>query len=359
MQTTTFAPMLTKPGPYATVLVDVSEDSETGHQQHHNRVRAACDELSAQGAPQEVVERIAAVLDEQTSEPAPVARLVVSTPEEIVYDERALLRQDRTVTSWDPLPDLTAWAAHRDAQVRFVLALLDHAGGAVSLWDSDVPEPRQETTAGGDVQYIHQMPVGGWGSIEVQRSTENVWHRNAEDVVAEVRRLVATHRPEAVLLSGDPTSSGIARRELANLDVPVIMLPTGQRHSDGGDEAHHQAIREALHQIVVERRTALVHRTLEAMGRGSGIATGVRDVADALVQGQVETLLFDPARAGELQLDPRDHPGLSFGAASVEGPVRADEALIAAAVLTEAEIVALPSAALGGAPVAALLRWTA
>ena len=357
METTTFTPVLTKPGPYATVLVDVSQDTETGRHEHHNRVRAACDELASQGAPTEVVERIAAVLDEQTSAPAPVARLVVSTPEEIVYDELAVLRQDRPVTTWDALPDLTAWAAHRDAQVRFVLAVLDHAGGDISLWDSDVPEPRQETTAGGEMQYLHQVPVGGWGSIEVQRTSENVWHRNADDVVAEVRRLVAAHSPDTVLLAGDPTSCGIARRALDQLGVSVTPLPTGQRHSDGGDEALQQAIREALHDIVIERRTALVHRAREAMGKGSGIATGVREVAEALVQGQVETLLFDPARAAELELDPRDHPGLTFGAATVEGPVRADEALIAGAVLTEAEIVALPSAALGGAPVAALLRW--
>jgi len=358
METTTLTPVLTKPGPYATVLVDVSEDSETGRQQHLARVRAACDELATQGAPTDVIERVAAVLDEQTSAPAPVARLVVSTPEEIVYDELAMLRQDRTITSWDPLPDLTAWAAHRDAQVRFVLAVLDHAGGEVSLWDSDVPEPREETTAGGEVQYIHQVPVGGWASIEVQRTSENVWRHNAEDVVAEVRRLAAAHTPDAVLIAGDPTSCGIARRELTNLQAPVTVLPTGQRHSDGGDEALHQAIRESLHQIVIARRMSLVERARESMGKGSGIAIGVRDVTDALVQGQVETLLFDPARAAELQFDPRDHPGLSFGAASVEGPVRADEALIAAAVLTEAEIVALPSAALGGAPVAGLLRWT-
>lgn len=358
METTTLTPVLTKPGPYATVLVDVSQDTEAGRQEHHNRVRAACDELAGQGAPRQVVDRIAAVLDEQTSTPAPVARLVVSTPEEIVYDELAVLRQDHTISSWGPLPDLTAWAAHRDAQVRFVLALVDHAGGDIALWDSDVPEPELQTSAGGELEDVHQVPVGGWASIQVQRTTENVWRRNADDVVTEVRRLVAERSPDVVLVSGDPTSSGIVRRALDQLHVPVVALASGQRAPDGGDEALQHAIREALQRIVVERRTALVHRVREAMGRGSGIVTGVREVADALVQGQVETLVFDPARAGELELDPRDHPGLSFGAATVEGPVRADEALIAGAVLTEAEIVALPGAALGGAPVAGLLRWT-
>jgi hypothetical protein len=359
METATLAPVLGKPGPYATVLVDVSQDNESGRQQHDARVRAACDELAAQGAPAEVIERIASVLAEQTSLPAPASRLVIGTPDEIVYDRVAVLRQDQPICSWHPLPDLTAWAAHRDAGVRFLLVLVDHAGGEVTLWDSDVPEPRADVTAGGETEDIHQVPVGGWASIQVQRTTQNVWRRNAEDVVEEVRRLVAEHRPDVVLLSGDPASIGIARPDLERLDAALVELSSGQRNADGGDEALQQAIREALHQVVVERRTAQLHRVREAMGRGSGVATGVRDVADALVQGQVETLLFDPARAPEMELDPRDHPGLTFGAATVEGPVRADEALIAAAVLTEADIVAMPSAALGGAPVVALLRWTA
>lgn len=357
MDTATLAPVLTKPGPYATVFVDVSQDTESGRHEHETRVRDACHELAAQGAPSQVVERLQQRLDEQPGRAAPVSRLVVGTPDEIVYDELATTRQEQPVASWDPLPDLAAWAAHRDADVRFVLALVDHTGGQVSLWDSDVPVPTEEITAGGDLQYVHQVPVGGWASIEVQRTSENVWRRNAEEVVAEVERLVRQHRPSMILLAGDPASCGIARRELDALPAEVVPLPTGQRHADGGDDALHQAIREALFQDVVGRRTALAERLRDCLGRGEGVATGVRDVADALVQGRVETLLFDPARLGEHELDPAQHPGLAFGAANIVGPVRADEALIAGAVLTEAAVVPLPSAALGGAPVAALLRW--
>ena len=357
MDTATLAPVLTKPGPYATVFLDVSQSTEAGRHAHETRVRNACQELAAQGAPAPVVERVQQRLDEQPGRPAPIARLVVGTPDEIVYDELATTRQDRPVASWGPLPDLAAWVAHRDADVRFVLALVDHTGGQVSLWDSDVPVPTEEITVGGELQYVHQVPVGGWASIQVQRTSENVWRRNAAEVVAEIERLVRQHRPAVVLISGDPASCGIARRELDALPTEVIPLPTGQRHADGGDDALQHAVREAIFQEVVGRRTALAGRLRDGLGRGEGVATGVQDVADALVQGQVETLLFDPARLGEHELDPAQHPGLAFGAASVEGPVRADQALIAGAVLTEAAVVPLPSAALAGAPVAALLRW--
>jgi len=76
------------------------------------------------------------------------------------------------------------------------------------------------------------------------------------------------------------------------------------------------------------------------------------------VRGQVETLIVDPAALSEVTLNPADHPGLAFGGAEPLAPLRADEALIAAAVATDAEVTTLPGVALGGQPVAALLRWT-
>jgi hypothetical protein len=89
------------------------------------------------------------------------------------------------------------------------------------------------------------------------------------------------------------------------------------------------------------------------------VATGVHDIADAFVRGQVDTVLLDVQGAAELSLDPTEHPGLAVGPAQLEStePLRADQALIAAAVATSADVEVAPRAALGGAPVAALLRW--
>jgi len=108
---------------------------------------------------------------------------------------------------------------------------------------------------------------------------------------------------------------------------------------------------------VVERRISLSHELKDRLGRDHAVATGVRDVADAFVRGQVQTLVLDPAQAAELTLDPADHPGLAVGPADAVGPLRADQALIAAAALTSAEVAVVPRTVIGGIPVAALLRW--
>jgi hypothetical protein len=48
---------------------------------------------------------------------------------------------------------------------------------------------------------------------------------------------------------------------------------------------------------------------------------------------------------------------LAFGTVSVPGPFRADRALIAAACLTDADVITAGTEHLFGTPVAAVLRW--
>lgn len=359
METNTLTDVLTHPGPYATVLVEVSQDSEHGQHERETRVRDAVQQLVEQGAPPTVAEAVRERLDEVVRRPAPVARMVVAAADGIVYDDVAVTRVEQPVASWQPLPDLASWVAHRDASLSFVVALVDHEGGEISLWDSDVPEAELQVEAGGqELGYVHKAKTGDWADINFQHSTENVWRHNADAVAEEVTKLVRSHGHPLVLVGGDPQSVAMLRKDLDGLPSEVIELPTGQRTADGGEAALQQAIREVLAAHVAARRTDLVHRLRDALGRGEGAATGVHDVAEAFVQGRVATLLVDPAEAAALELEPSGYPGLSWGAASVAGPVRADEALIAAAIATDAEVSILPSAVLGGAPVAALLRWT-
>jgi hypothetical protein len=356
MDTSSLAPLFQVDGPFATVHVDVSRDSENAEREHELRVRAACDRLAEQDADPAIVEQVSQVLSEPVERPSPVTRLVVANREGVQLDELAGIRVDETVATWGPLPDLSSWISHRDGAVTFVLALVDHQGGNVAVYDSQVPEAEQEESVGGEEQFVHKVPVGGWSALRYQHTTENVWARNAQAVVEAVTSHVrAGHR--LVLLAGDPQSRGMVNDELAALEgIELLELGTGTRAADGGDEALQQAIREALMDHAVSRRVTLAHELRDRLGQDRAVATGVRDVAEAFVRGQVETLLLDPAEARTLELDPAGFEGLVLGPAT-SGPVRADLGLVAAAVRTSAQVAVTPSTTLGGAPVAALLRW--
>lgn len=358
METTALASLFQVDGPFATVLVDVSHDSENGEHEHGLRVRAACDRLVDQGAPSDVVDEVARALMETTTLPAPVARFVVATGSGVQHDEVVGTRVDQPVASWSALPDLMPWITHADGSVTFVLALVDHAGGDVSLHSSDVPTALSEDSIraeGARADDIHQVTVGGWAQKHYELRAQNAWRDSAEDVVEAISAHVRDgHR--LVLLAGDPTSVGLVRDRVP-AEVELVELSSGTRAEDGGDEALQQAIHEALTDHVVRRRLERVHELRERLGRGEAVATGVRDVAEAFVRGQVDTLLLDPATAAETQLDPTEVEGLSLGTATVVGPTPADRVLVTAAVLTSADVTVAPQVALGGAPVAALLRW--
>ena len=353
MDTSTLTPVYQSTGPFATALVDVGHDSENGAHEHELRVRAACESLREQGADEQVVELVTERLGELVSQPAPVARVVVANADGVVYDEVASTRVDNPTATWAPLPDLARWIEHRDSAVTFVLALVDHEGGDVALYSSDVPEAEDEASVGGEERFVHKVPVGGWSALRYQHNTDNVWARNAEAVVEEVVSHVRRgHR--LVLLAGDPTSRGIVRDRLADSGADVVELASGSRAEDGGEEAQAQALRVALMEYVVGRRLARVHELRERLGRGEGAVAGIDDVAEAFVRGQVDTLLVDPAAAADHELQPGAYRGLSVG---TEQTVRADLALAAAAVLTSADVAVVGRAALAGQPVAALLRW--
>jgi hypothetical protein len=343
-------------GPFATVTVDVSRDTESGAHEHELRVRAASEQLIEQGADEAVVESVADRLGELVERPAPVTRTVVANRGGVVFDELGHERIDQPVVQWGPLPDLSRWVRSAERDIRFALALVDHEGGNVSVYRSDVPEPESETAAGGETNHVHKVPVGGWSALRYQHETENVWRRNAQAVAEELDSVIASG-VRLVLLAGDPRSVAEVENRLEKPQATVVRLETGSRAEDGGDEAQQQAIREALLQHTVARKLELHHELKDRLGQDSAVATGVRDIADAFVRGQVETLLLDPDAAHEVELVLQDHPGLDLGAVPADQPLPADQALLAAAARTGASVAVMPRASLGGAPMAALLRW--
>ena len=359
MRTDQIADLYADPGPFASVHIDVSRDAENADHAVELQARAVTEQLAEQGAPESVIDALRSRLTENTHTPAPVSRTVVATEAGgVLFDELVHEHTEQPSAVWGPLPDVTAWLAVEDSNTPFVLAVVNHEGGDVAAYTSDSPDPARESSVGETSEIVNKVKGGGWGHMRYQNATENVWARNAESVVDEIRSLV--HKGfRLVLLAGDPKSRSMVRTQLGD-SGPAEVLDVeegGGRSEDGGDEALQEAVRARLMEHTVARRLEVSHELKDRLGRNASVATGVKDVADAFVRGQVDTLLLDPSEASEEKLSPADHPGLVLGSATVEGPVRADLGLVAAATLTGAKVAISPRRTIGGTPVAALLRW--
>jgi Bacterial archaeo-eukaryotic release factor family 2 len=357
MKSERLAPMYADPGPFASAYLEVSRDQEQGNRVVELAVRAVGHDLAEQGAPPVVLEALGERLGQSTGQPAPISRCVVATERGILFDELTRSHHAQPVASWSPLPDVAAWLRDASRQVPFVLALVDHEGGDVTTYSADDMGPERGASVGEPSKYEHKVRGGGWSHLKWQRSAETVWARNAAEVAAEIERQVRTGL-DVVILAGDERSRGLVTEQLSDTtSAQLRILDRAGRPVDGGDDALAADVESVLRDVVVARQLRVVHELKERMGRGESVALGVRDVADAFVRGQVDRLMLDPDPAADFTLRPADHPGLALGASPPTEELRADQALIAAACLTDADITIATAPTMGGAPVAALLRW--
>ena len=344
-------------GPFASSYLEVSRDQEDGDRVVELAVRAVRDDLTGQGAPADVVEQLCSTLEQGTGQPAPISRCVVACERGVLLDELTRARRTHPIGHWGALPDLAEWIADASRSVRFVLALVDHEGADVTSYSADGIDVARDESVGAPAGWEHKVRGGGWSHLNWQRSAETVWRENAAEAAAEVERQLAVGDPALLVVAGDERSRGMLTDHLPKLEVELAVLDRAGRAVDGGDDALAADVEEAVRGHVVSRQLGLLHELQERTGRDHAVATGVDAVADAFVRGQVAHLLLDAERARRETVRPGDHPGLVLGAAELPAEVPADQALIAASVLSDAEVDVVGPAGLGDAAAAALLRW--
>lgn len=345
------------PGPFASAYVDLSMDSEDGRDLVDLNVRRACDTLTDAGAPESVVEAVRAALSVVPEGPAPLSRFVVASERGVLLDEVTRTRRNESSVAWSRLPDVSEWLADKDRSVRFILAVVDHEGGGITVQQSISYGPSETTEAGGETAYEHKTPGGGWAHLKWQHYSESVWARNAIAVATEIQKL-AKQGVRLVLIAGEPLTRHQVMEVLeSDPKITVVEIEAGGRNADGSDEALQEAVARALEEVVTTALLSEIDELQERLGRDDSVSIGVDDIVDSFVRGQVDRLLIDPDRAADFEVEPARHPGLALGAIEPPETVRADRVLVAAATLTGAEIEVAPASMMSGAPAAALLRW--
>src|SRR4051812_50032873 len=107
MRTAALSNLYAASGPFASVTLDVSHDTENGEHEHELRVRAACEALSEAGAPDDVVTHVSDRLGELVNEAAPGGRTVVATIDGGLVHEMTHNRVDPPCAPGGPPPGLT------------------------------------------------------------------------------------------------------------------------------------------------------------------------------------------------------------------------------------------------------------
>jgi hypothetical protein len=360
-----------QPGPFATVYLDASRQTESGAQEIELRWREARHKLGTAGAPDGAIEALGAAIEQGPDRAAagPHGRVLVAAGGAVEFDEILPVPPAQTRASWSPVPHLMPYFARRGPTIGHVIVVADRTGADLAAVTPGAFEVGAATVEATRTYPIHKSSTADWSERHFQRRVDQVVEHNAREIADVLAKLVTDVQAELVVIAGDPRVRGLLRDDLANILAPhsadIVSVPEGGR----GDGASAAALDEAVHRAVLRRAWGVRHRVLEHLrqnvGRNDHAATGVEDVMTALREARAATVIVsdDPSSPMRAWVGPEPVQfGLSRGdldAMGVSDPQedRFDAALVRAAIGTGADLVVTPNAhhyLPGG--VAALLR---
>ncbi|RZS87127.1 hypothetical protein EV189_2550 [Motilibacter rhizosphaerae] len=353
-------------GPLATVYLDSTRTTETGDHEVELRWAAQRAALEEAGAPRDVIEALEPSALRPTGVPGGTTTVLVGGADGLLFESVLPLRMPERA-SWALLPDLAPLVVALGRTAPYVLVHLDRTGA-----DIDVVGPLGETqaheTVQGGTHHGRKVNAGGWSQKRYQQRAENLWEENADQVAAELDRILAETGIEILAVTGDTQ----VREKLADAlgqrgRAAYVPLESGGRGAGSSEEAVREELGRVLAAHVTRQSEDPVSRFREQTGAGHGAAlSGRAAVVEALQKGQVDALLVTP----DLDDDSTLYVGASpeqlatseadLAAMGVEGgqAVRADAALVAAAVATDAGVVVVPKGRIDLTDgVGALLRY--
>ncbi|BDI22477.1 Vms1/Ankzf1 family peptidyl-tRNA hydrolase [Herbiconiux sp. L3-i23] len=355
------------PGPWVSVVVDVSGDRSDPAGLAASRRRSVRDALGKEGAPDGLIDRIEDALLEPLGMPSPLTRCLLAHGDRIDFaDAIPGTPPVEELAAYGPLPLLVPLLRQRRLEMCYLVVEAGRDAGDIALYRTGSVAAELTETVQGRTDSLPKVQMGGWSHLRWQHHSEEIWKQNETQLAAAVDALVLEHRPRLVVVSGDVR----ARQLLLDAFAPatralVEELPVHTRADGASPTVLQEFVEQRIDALCAADLDSRLDRLRQEVGRGdsSGV-TGVGWVVHALRQAQVETLFLDPDSLGDrtlLALD--DVPWVATAPedaapAGIIAPVPAAEALARAAIITDADIRFVTASQLpGGGGAAALLRW--
>jgi len=363
---------LTRPGAWTTVYTDGAQGEPPGAVE--SRMRSLKDRMMQEGVPENDADAVITALSDDQGLAAPSARWLIVHDGRVAADEGfAGARRGPERISHGSFPEILPLLRHRSGQPRILVVETARDGADLSLERLGRGSPEQVERIEGEDDPITKVSPGGWSQARYQRSVEEVWQRNQDEVAEAVDRIVREHRPEHVFVSGDAHARGLLLESISTESLALVVEVDADTRAAGADDT---ALVEEIHRTVAaaddDRIAAVRDRAAERDAENG--ASGIAAVVGALQQAQVATLLLDTRMidSDDTLIALSDTPWVATGTMDTfdAGPgtvVSAVEALVRAAVLTDADVLFIEDEPAEGEPRSddavqqplAALRWPA
>lgn len=356
-----FRPLVEAQGPFASVVVDDSHNTADADKQLELRWRGVEEELVSGGADPDL---IASVRRGFTDTPPAVGRagLAVIANRDVQLTETLIRPPETSTARVSDLPYLMPVVVHGVDDPPYLVVAVDHAGADITVHNgrgtrAAVVDPRNYP--------VHKAAgAENAGYSDPQRPAEEAVRKNLRVAADQVAQAFDDVAAELVWIVGEVRSRADMVAMLPKrMAERVVEVDAGARGSVD-DAALDHAIATRLQQRRADVIGDAIDRWRAESERDSGLATeGLAGVCAALREGAVQTLVIGDV--GDATVLIGDSPTVlaptpevlsELGSERAE-TVRADEALPFAAVLTDAEVVALDQRSAPRDGVAAILRY--
>ncbi|WP_435206917.1 Vms1/Ankzf1 family peptidyl-tRNA hydrolase [Micromonospora sp. bgisy143] len=345
MQLSFLRPLYDRPGPWCSVYLDASADTEDAHPALDLRWRALERRLIEQGADEASVAALDRVIRGHDPMAGDYGLAVFASHGRVALSEYLSAPPLRDLASFGPLPHVMPLLAQRGEQVAWVRVLADRTGAdAVAVSAGGVP--RRAHVAGRESFPLRRVQPGGWSQSRYQRAAMEAWHQNAGDVTAATVELADRVGADVVVVAGDVRATGMIAAQMPPRWQDLVVRTDAGSRAGGADQS---LLDDLTVQTIAEVADQRITAALDKFGVQEDVGAGLDAVVSALQRNQVDTMIIvdDPSANGELWIGPEpteiavDPAQLS--AMSVDDPqrVRADAALVRALVGTDAALTVL------------------
>jgi hypothetical protein len=360
------ADLFRRPGSVSTVYADVTQDTTNPRRTSTLRQRTLREALREDGAPEIDASTIVELVEEPPGVGGQVSRLMV-VREGVVELNEVLSGEPlgELLASYGPVPSLVPLFIQRPRDLSYVVAEVGRDGGEIRLFRISRPDPVDQVAVEGDKEYITKVQGGFLSNSRFQRDTEEIWKRNEGQVADAIDDVVRDSGAELLVVTGDVRARQLLIDQLSPASKEVLtVVPTNTR--PGG--ATQEELEEDLHRNIAAILAQDEYDALERLetGRDDGLSEiDFAAVIRALQQGQVDVLLLAPSRMQVPNLLALDRePWVANTSdealdAGELGSVPAADAMIRAAILTDARVIVVsPGELPPETSAAALLRWS-
>ncbi|MFF5533340.1 Vms1/Ankzf1 family peptidyl-tRNA hydrolase [Streptomyces cinerochromogenes] len=365
-------PLYEHPGSWASAYVDLSQHDADMHHQRHLTAEAVSRRLREQGADEATCRAVRDALEELVRSTEPYGRALFARDGEVVLQVPLTQAPPQGLVHWGTLPHVTPLLDLAGEDPVSLVAYIDRTGADFELRSAVLQEEAGHVT--GSRQWpMHRAKASDWSERHFQLKVENTWERNAREIAEALAACQADTGADLLILCGEERECRSVHEQLPrHLHDRAVETVHGI-----GSRLLPREVEEIRARHVRERILAEVDRYRAARTRDEERRTAAVEEVPQLIEAAREhrlaELLIRPdgpdthrevwigedpdqlaARRTELRNLGEEHAW----------PARADDALVRAAVVTDAPVLSLtpvleatgeeiPAGGMG-----ALLRWT-